>query len=191
MPEAPLVVEDLGLGVLEVFCGRCRAYCTRLTTDMPQCLAGWKANVPWWPPATFGHTCGTGTPTPAPRQAVDWHLIDPMSQEPVRQRPARAPVPSSPRLTPDVTDRGAIPAPTRRRTPQLSPLAVAEGILWYSAQQRAVWHAQGRAPAYGRLTDGRVVEYTELKSGAHAEAPSAYADAVSLGWGAFDHLGEA
>lgn len=63
------------------------------------------------------------------------------------------------------------------------------GKLWYSESQRRVSKDLGvrhpYSPPKGKLRDGRIVEYTEMKSGEWLDEPSLWPDAVYLGEGEY------
>lgn len=65
------------------------------------------------------------------------------------------------------------------------------GNLFFSEKQWWIMRDRGRDRTFGRLNDGRIVEYTELISfDALRENPGdvcGFADAKFLGAGSFDH----
>jgi hypothetical protein len=61
-----------------------------------------------------------------------------------------------------------------------------EGNLWYSPTQAHFRQVCGNpATVPGRLKDGSLVEYTEVKRGEFIDEPSLFEDAVCLGEGEY------
>jgi hypothetical protein len=187
---AGLVVEDEGLGVLVVRCGRCGGGVTRLQSSEPARVLAWKREVPGWEVGWFGHVCETGGERHerdvSERRDQARAISDLLVVRGARGHETASG--SGAGRGGDSAVGGVCPGARRderRSAPAGRGPIAPEGVLWYSAEQRAQWEAQGKPRAIGVLADGREVEYTELKSGTHRAEGSVYADAVCLGPGAF------